>query len=126
MTSSPEKVLLMLYDGAINFSKVAQDRMAKKDIPGKGKYIGKALAIVTTLLDTLNYDIGGEISRNLAQLYLYLIRELTNANLGNDAKSLENAVTLLSHLRDTWTEAVSIVQKERSEGRSDLKMLVAG
>lgn len=125
-TASPEQVLLMLYDGAINFSKVAHDRMDRKDIGGKGTYIGKALAIVTELMNTLDHKVGGEIAQDLERLYIYVIREFTKANIDNDAKSLENAIMILSHLRDTWTEAVAIVQKERCEGKADQRVLVAG
>lgn len=125
-TASPEKILLMLYDGAVRFSKLALDRMDHKDIAGKGNYIGKALAIVSELMNTLDHKIGGEIAQNLESLYLYLIGEFTKANINNDSKALENAIMILSHLRDTWTEAVDIVQKERCAGQADQRILVAG
>ena len=123
-TASPEKILLMLYDGAINFSKIAQDRMNRKDIAGKGTYLGKALAIVMELMNTLDHEVGGEIATNLERLYIYLIGEFTKANINNDSKSLENSIVILSHLRDTWVDAVEIVQRERCEGREQ-KTLVA-
>jgi flagellar protein FliS len=117
-TASPEKILLLLYDGAINFSKIALDRMNKKDISGKGTYLSKALAIVTELMNTLNHEVGGEIAADLHRLYIYLIGEFTKANINNDAKSLENALVILTTLRDTWTEATEIVQKERCEAKA--------
>ena len=124
-TASPEKILLMLYDGAINFSKIALDRMSQRDVAGKGTYLSKALAIVTELMNTLDREVGGEIAQNLDRLYIYVIGEFTKANLNNDSKSLENAITTLSHLRDTWIGAVEIVQKERSEAREQ-RILAAG
>ena len=124
-TASPEKLLLMLYDGAVNFAKMAQDRLTQQDIPGKGVYLSKALAIVAELMNTLDREVGGEIAQNLEGLYIYLIGEFTKANIHNDAKSLDNAIGILSHLRDTWTDAVEIVQKERCEGR-ERRMLGAG
>jgi len=124
-TASPEKILLMLYDGAINFSKIALDRMDQKDVAGKGTYLSKALAIVTELMNSLDREVGGEIAQNLDKLYLYVIGEFTKANLNNDSKSLENAITILSHLRDTWIGAVEIVQKERSVAREQ-RILAAG
>jgi flagellar protein FliS len=80
-TSNPEKVLIMLYDGAINFTRIAIDKIAKGDVAGKGLYIGKAHAIVAELMDTLNHEIGGDISRQLQRLYIYLIEELVAANI---------------------------------------------
>lgn len=116
-TASPEKVLLMLYDGAINFSKMAQDRMSNKDIVGKGTYLGKALAIVTELMNTLNPEACREVAVDLQRLYMYVIGEFTKANIQNDPKALENAINILCNLRDTWTEAVAIVQREKVEQR---------
>lgn len=113
LTASPEKILIMLYDGAINFTRIAQERLLVKDVPGKGIYIGKALAIVTELMNTLNHEVGGEIAAHLEQLYLYLMEEYTKANASYEMAHLENAVKILTILRDTWKEAAEIVQRER-------------
>lgn len=115
-TSSPEKVLIMLYDGAINFTRIAIDKLAKGDIAGKGLYIGKAHAIVAELMETLNHEVGGDISRQLQRLYLYLIDELVSANIKNAPVHLENAVRILTTMRDTWVQAAEIVKKERDAG----------
>jgi len=112
-TASPEKILLMLYDGAINFSKVALDKVARGDKAGKGVYIGKAQAIVAELMNTLNHEVGGDLAQRLEQLYIYLIDEYIEANVNNSTKSLENTVKILSMLRDTWLDAIEVVRKER-------------
>uniref|UniRef100_A0A831UE13 Flagellar secretion chaperone FliS n=1 Tax=Geobacter metallireducens TaxID=28232 RepID=A0A831UE13_GEOME len=112
-TSSPEKLLLMLYDGAINFTRIALDKMEKKDIAGKGLYIGKAQAIVSELMNTLNHEVGGNISRQLERLYLYIIDEYLAANINNSPRSLQNALKILTVLRDTWVEAIDIWRRER-------------
>lgn len=126
-SASPEKILIMLYEGAINFSRIALDRMENNDIAGKGKYIGKALAIVTELMNTLNHDVGGDISLNLERLYVYMIGEFTAANLNNSASSLENAINVLTILRDGWTEAVGLLKKEREAGQhADACLQAAG
>ena len=112
-TSSPERLLVMLYDGAINFTKIALDRMEKKDVAGKGKFIGKAQAIVSELMNTLNHEVGGDISCRLEQLYIYIIDEYIAANINNSPRALENALRILTVLRDTWVEAIEIWRKER-------------
>jgi len=112
-TSNPEKILIMLYDGAINFTKIAIEKLEKGDVAGKGLYIGKAHAIVAELMETLNHEVGGDISRQLQRLYNYLIDELVAANIKNNPEHLENAVRILSTMRDTWVEAGEIAKKER-------------
>lgn len=112
-TSKPEKILIMLYDGAINFTKIAIDKLARGDVAGKGMYIGKAHAIVAELMDTLNHEVGGEIARQLERLYLYLIDEFVAANINNAPGHLENALRIMTTMRDTWVEAAEIVKRER-------------
>jgi flagellar protein FliS len=112
-TATPEKILIMLYEGAVNFSRIALDRLNRGDIAGKGRYLGKALAIVTELMNTLNHDVGGEISQRLEQLYIYLIEQFTQANINNSTKSLESAIEVLVILRDAWVDAVALQKTER-------------
>ena len=118
-TASPEKILVMLYDGAIKFSLLAQERMKQKDMAGKGTYIGKSMAIVAELMATLNHEVGGKVAQDLEQLYIYLIDEFTKANVGNDITALENAHKILVTLRDTWNDATQIWYQERSEMRPE-------
>jgi len=126
-TASPETILIMLYDGAISYSRTALDKISQGDIAGRGVYIGKALAIVLELINTLNHEVGGEISQRLEQLYRYMIDEFTRANLQGTAKPLEDALKVLLILRDAWTEAVKIKQDERAAEHLPVgKMMAAG
>jgi flagellar secretion chaperone FliS len=117
-TSSPEKILLMLYDGAINFSRIAIEKAEKGEKGERGKYVSKAQAIVAELMNTLDHEVGGVIAERLTQLYMYVINEYVRANVNNSVESLENTVKILSMLRDTWAEAIEIVQREREAGNS--------
>src|ERR1035441_7478067 len=112
-TSNPEKILIMLYDGALNFTRIAIDKIGKGDRGGKGIYINKVQAIVGELRRTLNHEVGGEIAKQLDRLYIYLSRELIAANINNNAKPLHNAIRILTTMRDTWVEAIELVKKER-------------
>ncbi|HTP66863.1 MAG TPA: flagellar export chaperone FliS [Geobacteraceae bacterium] len=120
-TSSPEKILLMLYDGAINFSRIAMEKAANGDKGERGKYVSKAQAIVAELMNTLDHEVGGAIAGRLTQLYMYIINEYVRANVNNSVDSLENTVKILAMLRDTWAEAIEIVQRERETGASSRK-----
>jgi flagellar protein FliS len=125
-TAAPEKILIMLYDGAIKFTLLAQERLKQNDLEEKGLYIGKALAIISELMVTLNHEIGGEIAANLEKLYIYLIGEYTSANLNNDMAPLDNALKIMSLLRDTWVEASEISFRERNELRQEQRALSVG
>jgi flagellar protein FliS len=118
-TASPEKILIMLYDGAINFTRIALDKMNRGDIAAKGRFIGKAQAIVSELMNTLNHEVGGDIARRLERLYIFLIDEYLNANIANSPASLENALRILGMLRDMWIEAIEIAKRERQLSPAD-------
>lgn len=103
-TSDSVKVVSLLFDGAINYLKVARMKMEERDTPGKGIYIRKATAIVSELASSLNMEEGGEIARNLRRLYDFVLDRLLSANLKNDERSLAEAEKVLDVIRGAWKE----------------------
>lgn len=116
-TASPEKILIMLYDGAIRFCRQAVVAMDNNDKTVQNEKIARTMAIISEFVTSLNHEIGGEIARDLDALYGFILRELTRANVENDRKALETVDNLLSGLRDTWVEAANIYTKEQSMPR---------
>ncbi|ORJ63476.1 flagellar export chaperone FliS [Geothermobacter hydrogeniphilus] len=117
--ATPEQILIMLYDGAIRNTVQAIQALANADRVRKAESISKAIHIVTTLSDTLDHEIGGEIAENLDALYNFIIRELTNGNLKNDPAPLRTVEDLLRDLRQTWSEAIEIRNRELAEKRQE-------
>jgi flagellar protein FliS len=111
-TASPEQILLMLYDGAIRFTRRAIAGIEEEKPEMKLSGISKAMAIIAEFSNSLNHDIGGQIAEDLDALYNFMMRELTAANLKNDIEKLRNVEKLLMDLRQTWGEAVLLSKKE--------------
>ena len=88
-TSDNVRLVSLLFDGAVNFLKVARGKMEQHDIAGKGIYLGKVTAIVGELNSSLNMEQGGEIARNLRRLYDFVLDRLLKANLKNDLNAAE-------------------------------------
>ncbi len=107
-TASREQILLMLYDGAIRFSKQAKAAIEENDVATKGKYIGKTIAIISEFSNSLDHEIGGELAGNLDALYNYMLTELSKANVKNDTGPIDSVCTMLCELRATWAEAIQI------------------
>jgi flagellar protein FliS len=124
-TASPEKLLLMLYDGAIRFTRMARQALADNDQAGRRHFIGKTLAIITEFSNTLDHQIGGEIATNLDSLYHYMMRELTAANLKADDQPLGVVEKLLTDLRATWAEAIALNNAERQKAADTRKKSTA-
>ena len=105
-SANPGQLTLMLYNGAIKFIKTAILCIEKKDIGGANTAIIRAQDIILYLDDTL--DPQYEISQNLSNLYEYIYRRLVEANISKNAAVLEEAVSMVGELRDTW---MSVLKK---------------
>ena len=103
-TSDNVRIVSLLFDGAVNFLKIARTKMEQKDIAGKGVYLGKTTAIVSELLKALNLEEGGEVAENLRRLYDFVLDRLLKANLKNDLQSLDEAERVLDNIRCGWKE----------------------
>lgn len=106
-TAKPEKILLMLYEGAIKFTKMAILRMREKNVAEKGKFISKTLAIVSELMNTLDHEKGGQIAADLENLYMFMMDKLIEANMYNRLEDLETVERLLTTLYTAWQDVVN-------------------
>jgi flagellar protein FliS len=113
-SASREKILLMLYEGAIRFIKQAMVAIDKKDIAERGMNIGRAFDIINELNNTLNHEVGGEIASNLEQLYMFISEQLTKANATGQRKPLEDGLKVLETLYSGWVEAIEKIKREES------------
>lgn len=115
-TASREKILLMLYEGAIKFTKLAIKAMEEKKVADKGHYIGRAYDIVMELNNTLDHRVGGDISKNLEALYIFMMEQYTKANFKNDPQPLKENIRVLENLYEGWQAAIEKIKKD-NEGQ---------
>lgn len=113
-SASREKILLMLYEGAIRFMKQAILAIEKKDIADRGMNIGRAFDIINELNNTLNHEAGGEIAANLEQLYMFVTEQLTKANATGQKKPLEDALKVMETLYAGWVEAIEKLKRDEN------------
>jgi flagellar secretion chaperone FliS len=105
-TVPPERVLLLLYEGAIGFLGRAREDLSRGRLgPGKTA-LSKALAIVAELQNSLDPAAGWDGAEGLFHLYGHMILELAEANLTGDLKRIERVRELLTGLYEAWTQAV--------------------
>lgn len=102
MDASPHRLIQMLLDGALSRILSAKASLKQKDIAKKGEQIGNAISIVEGLRASLDFKIGGEISKNLDALYEYIAGILLQANIKNDPALLDEAGKLLSQVKMGW------------------------
>ena len=109
--ASPQQLIVMLYDGAIQSLRAAKIGIMNRQPAEKGREISKAISIIDEgLRPALDVEAGGEIARNLLGLYDYMRNRLLLANLKNDIKMVDEVVKLLSELKGAW-EALGAVEQ---------------
>lgn len=114
-SASREKLLLMMYEGAIKFTKLAIQAAEEKRIADRGINIGRAYDIIMELNNTLDHKVGGDIAKNLEQLYMFMTDRFTKANISGDPAPLREVLKLLETLYDGWAKAVEQLKKNTGE-----------
>ena len=111
-TLDQNKLIIMLYDGAIKNANFAVQHMESGEIEKVHDSLIKTKNIVTELLATLNMDQGGEIAKNLKSLYSYMFSQLVEANMEKKSEPVLAVIDLLKELRGAW---IQIREKKKPE-----------
>jgi flagellar protein FliS len=106
-TANRGQIVIMLYEAAIQNVKKAAVAIDQKDIPAKGMAIGKAHDIINELLNTLDFEVGGNIAKDLERLYNFMTEQLVKANLEISKEPLQTVQKLLETLLEGWKGAVN-------------------
>jgi flagellar protein FliS len=117
-TASKEQILLMLYQAAIKNCKKAIEAIEEKKIAAKGEYIGKLQDIVIELNNSLDFEVGGEVAKELSSLYDYIIFSSTQANIKIDSAPLEGCLNVLNTLYEGWSQAIKGLKGNPAQGAS--------
>lgn len=115
-TATPEKLLIMLYNGAINFLNKSKVYLEQRDFAQTNTFLLKAQAIITEFMNTIDWDPNPEFAQNLYNLYEFMNYTLIQANIHKDAEKIDVVIDLLKTLKSAWEEAAIKVAKEREQG----------
>ena len=100
-TASPEKLMLMLYNGAIKNLRQAERALDDGSIESVNLHVGKTQDIISELMASLDFS-QGQIGEQLYQLYDYMHWSLVEANVKKDRTKIILVREMLSDLRMTW------------------------
>jgi flagellar secretion chaperone FliS len=103
MTAPPERLVVMLYDGAIRFFFQAAAAMREGVRPTALERLARGEAIVDHLLETLDMS-AGEVAERLEGVYVFCKRLLLEARLEDDAGKVDLVREYLADLREAWAE----------------------
>ncbi|MCS5552388.1 MAG: flagellar export chaperone FliS [SAR324 cluster bacterium] len=117
-TLDQNKLIIMLYDGAIKNANFAVEYMKSGEIEKVHDSLIKTKNIVTELLATLNMENGGEIAKNLKSLYSYMFSLLIEANMEKKSEPVLNVIDLLKELRGAWVQIREKKKPEEKKGNA--------
>jgi flagellar secretion chaperone FliS len=103
LTAPPERLVVMLYDGAIRFLKQA----AVAERGGQHQMFLDRLRRAEAIIDELNVTLDmsqGEVAARLRSIYLFCKRHLVEAHLKRDPNQIDVVIRLLSDLRESWQQ----------------------
>jgi flagellar protein FliS len=108
-TASPEQLVVMLFDGALRFSRRALAAWENGDLGAATQAVGRVTAIVNELNVTLDMNAGGEIAENLRSLYTFMVRHCSEAVRDRSPEKLRQVMSMLLELREAFSEASKTV-----------------
>ena len=104
LTASPAELTLMLYDGAIKFANIAVMGMEQNDIQKAHNNIIRVQRIIEEFRNSL--DRKYPVAEDFDRIYVYLLKRLYEANVKKDKEIMEEVLTHLRSMRDTWIQVM--------------------
>ena len=115
LTASREQLQLMLYDGAIRFTKQGVRGIEESNWEDAFNGFSRAQKIVLEMLNSLNYDVDQTLCERMAGLYNFIYGKLVEASVHRDVRIAADALKLLEYQRETWIMLMEKLAKENSE-----------
>ena len=100
--ADPHTLISLVMQHILGNLAAAKGAIERKEIENKNKLLNRVIGLIGELQDSLDMEKGGEISRNLFNLYSYMISQVTQANIQNKVELLTEVGTLISEIKSGW------------------------
>jgi len=115
--ASPIELIVLVYKRLIDHLRLAQKAM--EEGKEEAEHISKSLDLIQKgLMAALDYEKGGEISKNLASLYDWSIREILKARLKRSPEILSDVIEVIRNLEAAWAEIHLMRAKESGSDKA--------
>jgi flagellar secretion chaperone FliS len=115
--SSPEQLVVLLYDHLLSCLRRAALHVRSDDTEGRISSLELASDVVFELLSALDVEAGGELARKLGALYAWFISEISAISREPDPARLERLTTIVVSLHESWERAAVAAAGARTPGR---------
>ena len=107
------QLVQMLFDGLMESIDKAHGHIERGEIVEKNQTISRAQKIIFGLQMSLDMEKGGDLSRNLNDLYEYSVRRLLYAHSRNDVEALEEVKGLITEVSSAWSMLPGLLKNDR-------------
>lgn len=107
-TASPEKLMIMLFDGAIQFLQKAKVAIAENNMQERAQNIESARKIIREFMRTIDLENGNDVSKSLFKLYNRMAMDLIKANVTRNAEKIDKVIEDLTNIRWGFQKAIEI------------------
>ena len=107
----------MLYDGLFRFLREATVAFEANDRMRAGERLQRANAVLRHLLGGMKPGVNPLLFERLTALYMFAMRQITEANLKQDARPLQDVIKVLLPLRSAWSQAAEQAVRDAAKGR---------
>ena len=119
LTATPEKLMIMLYDAAIQFLFKARKAINENNPAEICNNIIGCQKILREFMKTIDLENGIEVGKHLLVFYDKLVKMLYKVNRKRDLDMLEEVINELKTLRSAFLDAIDIAAKEKSDSLID-------
>jgi flagellar protein FliS len=102
LTAAPQKLQLMLIEGAIRFGQQARALWSQQRDDEAGEAIIRCQQIVAQLLAGLRRESSSQLVQQIAGVYFFVLNSLIAAHLNRDEQKLSEALAVLAEEQATW------------------------
>lgn len=106
--TNPMQQVVMLYDGAIKFLRLAATDIEVGELAAKAEHSDRALDIIGYLQSILDFERGGDVAPKLDLFYTTLMMQILSASAALDGNKMKRAAELLLPVREAWAAQVPV------------------
>ena len=107
-TATPEKLMIMMFDGALQFLQKAKVAIAEGNLKERSQNIDGARKIIRELMRTIDLENGNDVSKQLFKLYNKMAMNLIKANVQRNAALIDTVIEDVSNIRWGFQKAIEI------------------
>ena len=90
-TATPEKLMILIFDGALQFLQKAKIAIAENNLKERAENIEGARKIIRELMRTIDLENGNVVAKQLFRFYNKMAITLIRANVERDALKIDES-----------------------------------